>query len=139
MSYKLAGVVWNDDGTMETKKLSPLEVWKGIQWALKDVGYGAKEIIENALKNYQDLQNKCDVLETEYLDQQRRMLKYDEVKQIKLKALKIIEEKNVDIGGIKNCVGAYAYNDFKQFSETKLVKRKAITQGEFEEIREAIL
>ena len=46
-----------------SKELTPLEVWKGIQWALKDVGYGAKEIIENALEKQEQDQKKLKAYE----------------------------------------------------------------------------
>lgn len=31
MSYKIAGVDWNDNGTISTEKLSPLENWEEIK------------------------------------------------------------------------------------------------------------
>ena len=45
MSYKLASVIWNDDGTMANKELTPLEALKKIKKEL--------HIIEIALKDYE--------------------------------------------------------------------------------------
>lgn len=53
-----------------------------------------------------------------------------------LQALDIVKEKNVDIGAIKNCVNAYAYNDFKELTETHLIKREKLTELEFSHLKE---
>ena len=55
-----------------------------------------------------------------------------------LKALEIIINKNVDIGAIKECVNVYAYNDFKELTETAIIKREKITQKEYDLLREIL-
>ena len=68
MSYKLAGVIWNDDGTMATKKLSPLEAWNRIkkEWSIEDLlkeEFGKEtKIIEAALKDKEQQDNVLKVL-----------------------------------------------------------------------------
>lgn len=64
MSYKLAGVIWNDDGTMATKKPSPLEVFKrfrnNFQWIEENVA-NLKGYFENEKLYFKE---DLDIIET---------------------------------------------------------------------------
>lgn len=87
-----------------------------------------RDIISNAL----NLQTKYDVLETEYFELRRRMLKCDEVKQKKLKALEIIKEKRVDVCWIMEMKN----KTLKDYNETHVYE---LTHGEFDLLKEVLL
>lgn len=56
MSYKLGGVIWNDDGTLATKKTSPLK-------ALED----ARELIHRLITtgDWDEINNNLNIIEAE--------------------------------------------------------------------------
>lgn len=92
------------------------------------------DIIETTLERLEDLQNKYNVLENEYFDQKRSMLNYDEVKQIKLKALEIIKRKKVNTGRI--FIGQY--NTLEEYNMWENEDRK-LTQEDFDLLKEILL
>lgn len=99
MSYVLGGIVWNDDGTMANKELSPLEVSKQLKDFVLEYTkngldrrfvIGSFDIIETALKDYEKQhQTDIDLLGTAY--------KTNVQNEKKLKALEIIKKKRVDM------------------------------------------
>ena len=91
------------------------------------------DIIETTLKNYNELQNKYDELETEYLDQQRSMLKYDEVKEKKFKALEIIKEKEVVIPILLRS------NILDEYNNNPMFVSKKLSQEEYDLLKEVLL
>lgn len=99
-------------------------------------------IIETALKDYQTLKIKYAELETEYCDKQRSMLKYDEEKQKKLKALKIIKEKEVNIPDLLDCIrnekGDYIEDALKQYNMFQST-RWQLTKEEYDLLKEVFL
>ena len=103
------------------KELTPLEHLQFIrEYEIDDDHY---------ILNYNyAIRQSLDIIETTLKENDR-----------KLKALEIIGKKNVDVGAIKNCVNAYAYNDFKELTETKLIKREKLTQEDFASIKEVLL
>lgn len=107
MSYKLAGVIWNDDGTTITKKLSPLEHLEFIR------NYEIDDEHRTLNMNYACKQS-LDVIET-------ALLKKVELELTSLKALKIIAEKKVDIGLLIRCLNAYcidsACQEYNQWTQ----------------------
>ena len=54
MSYKLAGVIWNDDGTMATKELTPLQALERIvdTYYIDNMDEEIS-VIETTLKDYE--------------------------------------------------------------------------------------
>lgn len=140
-------------------ELTPLEALENIMCfisvdecnfknqAEKDKCYN---IIETALKDYEKLSKQRYVIFTRTHQQKEMFIdeickSYKEIKvssledEKKLKALEIIKEKNIDVGAIKECVSAYAYNDFKELTETAIVKREKMTQEEYEIVKEVLL
>lgn len=107
MSYKLAGVIWNDDGTMAIKELTPLEALDRIceHLDLDDAYFYSKngekadyKVVETALKEYEGAKNHIEALNKERIDS-----------VLKLKALEIIKahpEQLLDIIGTDN------YNEY---------------------------
>ena len=110
------------------KELSPLECLKIVkEFALefiesnidKRVIIGGCEIIETALKEYDGAKKHIEALNKERIEN-----------SIKIKALEIIKEKNVDIRGIKETKDVHEYNvkfpttlnEFLEEQEYRLLK-----------------
>lgn len=126
MSYKLAGVIWNDDGTMATKELTeltPLQALNKIAGItnydggknLKALGnFHKKEfaLIETTLKDYEGAKEHIKALNKERVEN-----------SIKLKALEIIRKKEVDVHLFKICPN-YEYNNWIRDDERQLTKEE---------------
>lgn len=165
MSYKIAGVDWNSDGDMTTKNLTPLELWyllrdyldKYTTLHLKEKthiesvdGYSLS-IIENALKNYQELLEKPYVLVVGTHEHAQALIdKMNNYKDIKianledgnkLKVLEIIKNKNVNVRAFRKVllmkqnddVKLRAYNSQNHSEEDDLIKY------EYELLKEVLL
>ena len=154
MSYILAGVLWNDDGTMATKELTPLDALKSIRCALS-LGLDDKHC------NYEKYNNLCDIIETtlKRLEKYEKNATFTMVNQInalrdeneelrkrlnamyelreqyhldqkKLKALEIIKEKTLtinDLYWLKN-------GDYKEYRKNLEVLYSGVEEEHLQKI-----
>ena len=127
------------------KKLTPHEALNNLTQLAFNYAELDEQILSNAKKYYgiigkalQEYQEMLISDEGWNFVLNKDLEKYNKTIK-KLQALEIIKEKNVDVGAIKNCVNAYAYNDFKELTETKLIKREKLTQEEFDTVKEVLL
>ncbi len=153
MSYKLAGVIWNNDGTMATKKLTPLEALDKIAYS-----YGYDEnvkIIETALKNYQELLKRPCVLVGRTNGHTKALIdtickNYKEVKitnledEKKLKALDIIQRKRVNLEDLDDAIYEDSYHEDNEHNAIDIYNQnrfeyKHLTQEEFDLLKEVLL
>lgn len=158
MSYKLAGVIWNDDGTMATIKPSPLEVSKQLKDFVLEVVKngldrmfinGSFDIIEKTLKDYEELTNKPVMLYGRTNGKTQALIdtvckNYKDVKitnledEKKLKALEIIKNKMVDIHNLIYSSNVEEYNKFAMNYNQELCNT-LLTQEEYELLKEVLL
>lgn len=158
MSYKLAGVIWNDDGTMATIKPSPLEVSKQLKDFVLEVVKngldrmfinGSFDIIEKTLKDYEELTNKPVMLYGRTHGKTQALIdtvckNYKDVKitnledEKKLKALEIIKNKMVDIHNLIYSSNVEEYNKFAMNYNQELCNT-LLTQEEYELLKEVLL
>ena len=108
MSYKLANVPWNDDGTMMTEKLTPLEALKVIR------GNIDADIITLPSET-----ECCDIIEKS------------------LKALEIIKNKKVDVYWLIEFFSAEkGLDDYNNPDFTP--KKHRLTQKEYDLLKEVL-
>lgn len=131
---------------MKNKELTPLEALEDL---ISFIGSGfvadthelceyvakRKDIIETALKDYENLkeENKLLIISYYKIVEERNKLQYtlDELEEKELKALEIIKEKNVLILTLKNVESVGIYNDCLGVSEK-------LTQEQFDLLREVL-
>lgn len=135
--YKLAGVIWNDDGTMATKELLPLEALKSLRCAVS-LGLGSQ---------YEEMNNKCDIIESALKDQQKTIEvlsaektilsnNYNELKarhRKQLKALEIIKEKRVDVDWL-----ICATDTVKDYNDKIKYQKHFLNQEEYDLLKEVL-
>ena len=139
--------VSNTCNQTEIGQKSALEALKMVDFADVHIGgnatmpfYKTKQyrIIEETLNDYNRILKDYITLKTIFdLIEEYNCLNYSIEEVMKRgKALEIIKAKNVDLCSVKECVNVHAYNDYKFFTESKLVKRENLTKAEFDLLKE---
>lgn len=142
MSYKLAGVIWNDDGTMATKELTPLEALKNIEKEVEDYeGFDEStwyqmdrtrfKIIETALKQAQKDKEELEELKNA-ISNGTIQNQWANMNSKNVKVLEIIEEKGLDIREFRYASSLYEYNICKN------IGCKDLTQEEYNLLKEVL-
>lgn len=142
MSYKLAGVIWNDDGTMATKELTPLEALKNIEKEVEDYeGFDEStwyqmdrtrfKIIETALKQAQKDKEELEELKNA-ISNGTIQNQWANMNSKNVKVLEIIEEKGLDIREFRYAFSLYEYNICKN------IGCKDLTQEEYNLLKEVL-
>ena len=128
--------------------MTPLEVFNKItSGGCKGKYHEYCEIVETALKNYQELLGRPCVLVGRTNGQTQALIdkiskNYKEIKitnledEKKLKALEIIKEKEVDIYGIKNSENVYDYNS--GIENENNFENKLLTKEEYDLLKEVL-
>ena len=152
MSYKLAGVVWTDNGTLANKELSPLEALEKIKESphrvflendeyryVGDIYKNEIDIIETALKEYEELKFQKERNNELQKHSISLGIKIGEVEEIgkKLKALEIIKETPEFAWYVKSYENAYEMiTDVKGFRVKNSVEE---LQEMFDLLKEVLL
>ena len=112
MSYKLADVIWNDDGTMTSKEITPLEALEKL-----------KENIRNEKHKYK-LANIVSLT----------------IIEPSLKVLQIILEKKVNFGYLVQLVDLFGYDEaLEQYNRSCFGTIEELTQEEYDLLKEVSL
>lgn len=130
MSYKLGGVVWNDDGIMK-QELTPLQALDLIVADLDSVELEKEiDIIETALK---ELEKPKEIVGTTPVDKALEQFLIDSCPEVakKLKTLKIIRIVCPNIFWVMR---TYTYEEYK-----KKCSDDTLLQEEYELLKEVFL
>lgn len=143
MSYKLAGVIWNDDGTMATKELTELTPLQALNKIAGITNYdGGKNL--KALGNFH--KKEFALIETTLKDYERVMVEKNDLFKRWAKehqTLEIIKEKKVNIGLFSAGYKELDYQNYKKhlelgFQIIKQVSEKPLTQEEYDLLKEIL-
>lgn len=160
MSYILAGILWNDDGTMATATTKdPLEALEELRYRITNFNgkfhnynelMGTIEAALLRLKGYENhttftMVNQINTLRDENDELRKRLNEMYELReqyhldQTKLKALEIIKEKNVDITTLLDCHNAKEYNRWNSIRSHYSHPPIDLTQEEYDLLKEVLL